>query len=450
MFRDREYLTTLFRIAVPIMLQNLVSSSLNVVGVIMIGQMGEKSVAGVGLANQVFFLLTLMLFGISSGSAIFTAQLWGRRDVPSIRKVLGLCLGLGIGVEFLFTLIAVVFPRAVLSLYTEDSAVIALGSQYLHIIGFSYVATAITFSFASVLRSTGDVRVPMAVSITAICLDGLLNYTLIFGKFGFPVLGVQGAALGTCVARFFECILLVLVTYLTRRIAAARLHELLGARREFIRRFLVTVLPAAFNETFWSLGITTYNLIYAHISTEAIAAVNIASTIENLAFVIFFGISTASAILIGNRIGANEEEMAFTYARRALAMGAGLALFVGALIIVASGAILSFYKVSPVVTEYARSILIVMGCVLWIKVSNMTVVIGILRSGGDTRFSLVLDSGSVWLVGIPLALLGAFVFHLPVYFVVLMVATEEAVKLCVGLFRFRSRKWINNLAQSAG
>ncbi|HVN53714.1 MAG TPA: MATE family efflux transporter [Anaerolineaceae bacterium] len=450
MFRDREYLRNLFRIAVPIMLQNLVSSSLNAVGVIMIGQLGEKAVAGVGLANQIFFLLTLMLFGISSGSAIFTAQLWGRRDVPSIHKVLGLCLALGCGAGLLFTLIAVIFPQAVLSLYTEDPAVIALGSQYLHIIGISYLATAITFSFASVLRSTGDVRVPMAVSITAICLDGLLNYTLIFGKFGFPALGVQGAALGTCLARFFECILLVSVTYLTRRTAAAHPRELLGARPDFIRRFLATVLPAAFNETLWSLGFTTYNLIYAHISTEAIAAVNIASTIESLAFVIFFGISTASAILIGNRIGANEEEKAFTYARRALALGAGLALIVGAIIITTSGAILTLYKVSPVVTGYARNILIVMGCVLWIKVSNLTVVIAILRSGGDTRFSLVLDSGSIWLIGIPLALLGAFVLHLPIYYVVLIVMIEEACKLAVGLFRFRSRKWINNLAQSAG
>jgi putative MATE family efflux protein len=447
--RDKDYWASLVRLALPITAQNLISSSLNVVGVVMVGQLGEKSVAAVGLANQVFFIFSFLLFGISSGAAIFTAQLWGKKDQASIRKVLGLCLSMGLGGALLFSAAALLFPGAVLRIYSHDPAVIELGVQYLRIIGWSYAITAVTFSFASVLRSTGNVRVPTFVSICAICLDALLNYVLIFGKLGLPAMGVRGAALGTSIARLFEVTLLLGITYRMRLPAAAGLTELLGASRSFVRTYLITALPVAFNESMWALGISTYNMIYARIGTESIAAVNIASTIEGLAFTIFVGICNASAIMIGHKIGSNQEGQALSYARRALAIAASGAVLVGVLIVLGSDAILSFYKVSQAASQYAHNILIVLACVLWIRVSNMTMIVAILRSGGDTRFSLFLDVGTVWGIGVPLALLGAFVFHLPVYWVVSMVMTEEVAKLVIGFFRFKSRKWINNLAQAA-
>ena len=445
---DREYWSTLVRLALPIAAQSFISSSINVVGVVMVGQMGEKAVAAVGLANQVFFIFSLLLFGISSGAAIFTAQLWGIKDVVSIHKVQGLCLGMGLSGALLFSVAALVVPEGVLKIYTTDPAVISLGTQYLRIIGWSYAITAITYSYASVLRSTGNVKVPTFVSISALLLDSGLNYILIFGKLGLPALGVRGAALGTTLARLFEVSLLLAITYRGRFPAAARISELLGASRSFVRQYLVTALPVAFNESIWALGISTYNMIYARISTESIAAVNIATTIEGLAFVIFIGICNASAIMIGHQIGAGREKQAFVYATRALVLTASGAVLVGLLIILGSDTILSFYKVSQTASLYAHRILIVMACVLWIKVSNMTVVVAILRSGGDTRFSLFLDAGTVWVIGVPIALLGAFVLHLPVYWVVPMVMLEEVTKLSIGLYRFKSRKWINNLARS--
>lgn len=205
MLRDKAYLSTLFRIAIPIIVQNLISSSLNLVGVVMIGQIGDQSVAAVGLGNQVFFILNFVLFGISSGSAIFTAQFWGRRDIPSIRRVLGFCLGMGLLGSLIFTVIAVFFPEAALRVYTSDPAVVALGTGYLRIVGLSYIATAVTFSYSSVLRSTGDVKVPTVVSTAALSFNMLLSYLLIFGRFGFPTLGVQGAGLATCILRLLEC-----------------------------------------------------------------------------------------------------------------------------------------------------------------------------------------------------------------------------------------------------
>jgi len=188
-------------------------SSLNMVGVVMIGQLGAVPVAAVGLANQIFFLLNLVLFGITSGSAMFTAQLWGKRDILNIRKVLGLALTLGLFVGTFFLIIAEFFPEFALSIYSKDPAVIALGSDYLRIIGYSFILYAISFSFSAVLRSTGDVKIPLVVTLTSLSLNTLLSYILIFGKFGFPVMGVHGAAIAVVCSRIVECAGLLYLTY---------------------------------------------------------------------------------------------------------------------------------------------------------------------------------------------------------------------------------------------
>ncbi|HEX7598660.1 MAG TPA: MATE family efflux transporter, partial [Polyangia bacterium] len=196
MFSDRLYYSTLLKIGLPIAMQNFITSSLNALGVLLVGQLGETAVAGVGLANQIFFLFNLTQFGIISGSTIFTAQFWGSRDLPGIRKVVGVCMGLSLAGAALFTLVALAFPAAALGLFTNDPVVIELGSQYLQIIGFSYLATAVSFTLGMHLRATGDVRTPMLVSVVALGLGTALNYVLIFGYFGLPVMGVRGAALG--------------------------------------------------------------------------------------------------------------------------------------------------------------------------------------------------------------------------------------------------------------
>ncbi len=445
---DRTFYRTLFQIALPIILQNFMSASLNLVDVAMLGQMGETTVAAAGLANQISFLLTFVLFGISSGAAVFTAQLWGKRDVAAIRKVLGVCLSMGMAGGLVFTIIALGFPEAALSIYSSDPAVILAGSHYLRIVGFSYILTAITFSFASVVRTTGNVRLPMAVSIFSLALKTLLNFGLIFGNFGLPQLGILGAALSTTVARLVECSLLLILSYRQRTPAAGHPRELFGFDRTFVTTFLKISLPVVFNETLWALGITTYNAVYGHIGTESIAAVNIAGTIENLAFALFIGISDACGILIGNKIGAGEENTAFQLARRTLTIAISGAILMGGLILLGSGAIISLYKVSPTSAAYAQKILLVMAFLFWVRISNMTLIVGVLRSGGDTRFGFLMDAGTMWVIGVPTALLSAFVFHLEVHWVYLIIMSEEMVKFFIAWWRFRSRRWIHNVTRA--
>jgi Na+-driven multidrug efflux pump len=206
------------------------------------------------------------------------------------------------------------------------------------------------------------------------------------------------------------------------------------------------MLPVILNEFFWSLGITTYNAIYGNMGTNSIAAINITSTIEQLGFVVFVAVANSTSVLVGNRIGAGKEEEAFQYAGRSVGLGAVGGILMGILVALVKVPVLTLYNVAPEVIQNATNILTVVSFFMWIRISNMIIVVGILRAGGDTKFSLFLDGIIIWIVGVPLASLGAFIFHLPVYFVYLCVMSEEVTKFILGLYRYRSRKWINNLA----
>jgi putative MATE family efflux protein len=449
-FSDGEYYRRLVKIGLPIALQQLIMSSLNMVGVVMVGQLGEAPIAAVGLANQIFFLLNLVLFGITSGSAMFTAQLWGKRDIYNIRKVLGLALTLGLITASVFLLIAEVFPEQALSVYSSDPVVIDLGSDYLRIIGFSFILYAISFCYSSVLRSTGDVQTPLIVTITALTLNTFLSYTLIFGKLGLPALGVQGAAIAVLSSRVVECAVLLWLTYRKDSPAAGRINELFRYNRQFARTVLKPVLPVVGNEILWSLGITAYNVVYARLGTESFAAMNIMGSIEQMAFVLFQGIGHACAIMVGNQIGAGEEEQAFRYGARSETLGILGGGLVGLIILACRPFLLSLYNVSPQVLDYVYRVLTIMALLLWLRVSNMILYIGIIRSGGDTRFGFLMDGVVIWVVGVPLAFIGAFILHLPVYWVYFLVMSEELTKWVLGLYRFFSHKWIHNLAQTVG
>jgi putative MATE family efflux protein len=445
-YNDPEYFPNIRKIAIPIIVQQFTFSALNMLAVVFVGQKGEVSVAAVGLAGQLAFLLNLVHFGIISGAAMFTAQFWGRQDLPNLRRVLGLCLMLAITASLIFFTLAQFLPSQILSIYTKDPEVIALGAHYVRVFSWTYLFFAVTFSYALVMRSTGDVRTPTTVSVAALLLSTLLSYTLIFGKFGLPEMGIQGAAIAAVIARALECVTLISVTYAKKSPVAASLHELTDFDRTFISRVIRPMLPVILNELFWSLGITTYNIIYGRMGTESYAAMNIVSTLEQIGFVIFIGISNATSVLVGNRIGAGKEEEAYVYAGRSLGLGIVGGLLIGSLFQLVKAPVLSLYNVSPEVLQNAGNVINIITFFLWVRVNNMTIVVGVLRAGGDTRFSMFIDGIIIWLVGVPMAYLGANVWHLPVHLVYLCAMSEEATKWILGVNRYFSRKWIHNLA----
>jgi putative MATE family efflux protein len=301
--RDREFIRSMLVLALPVAFQQLITASLNMIDVLMVGQLGETSVAALGLANQIFFLLILFMFGVTSGMSIFTAQYWGKGDVENIRKVLGICLLIAVFVATVFTLVATLIPQTLMSIYTEDQEVIEIGSEYLRIVGLSYIVMAITVSYISVLRSIRMVIMTAIVSVLGLGLKTVIAYLLIFGIGDFPELGVRGAAIGTAIGWTFECILLLILVYALKTPLAANPLSFFHFSRPFAMNVLRTSLPAAINEVLWSVGFSSYNAVYARIGTDAIAAVNINATIEELMFVLFIGLGNACSVMVGNKIG---------------------------------------------------------------------------------------------------------------------------------------------------
>jgi putative MATE family efflux protein len=277
-------------------------------------------------------------------------------------------------------------------------------------------------------------------------ISTVLSYALIFGRFGLPELGVQGAAVAAVVARGLECVALLVVAYAKRSPVAASLRELTNFDRKFVGKVIKPMLPVILNELFWSLGITTYNVIYARIGTASFAAMNIFSTVEQMAFVLFFGIANATSVMVGNNIGAGREDKAHLFAGRSLFLAALGGLVMGVILQLVKTPALSLYEVSPETIRNAANLINVTTFFFWMRASNMTIVVGILRAGGDTRYSLFLDGIIIWIVGVPMAYLAAFVLHLPVYLVYLFVMSEETAKYVLGVRRYLSKRWIHNLA----
>jgi putative MATE family efflux protein len=447
--RDKQFYRKLTALSLPIMLQNLLASSLSFIDTLMIGQLGEVQLAAVGLANQMFFLVILLFFGISSGSSIFFAQFWGSGDRRSIHKTLALALIIGITGAGFVSAASVLFPAGIMRIFTPDAEVIASGSDYLRIVGVSYLFTAVTFIFSSALRSTGSPRLPLAVSAVSMSLNALFNYLLIFGKFGFPEMGVQGAALATAVARGIEMVLIVLLSYRLKKPIAAPLKDYFQFDRAFTAVFVRTVTPVVLNEVAWSLGMVMYKIVFARMGTSVIASVNVTEAIQSLFTVIFIGTGNGFAIMIGNKIGEKDPVEAHRYAGGSLILGFLLGSAVGLVMLLFSPLLPLAFQVSSSIRIMTSRSLALLGLLLGLKTYNMHSIVGVLRSGGDTRFSLLLELTSVWCVGVPLALFGGLVLGIPIYWLYVLVSVEEVYKLLIGTRRIRSGKWLNDLT-SAG
>ncbi len=447
-FKDKNFLKAMIAIALPITLQNLVASSVNMLDTLMITSLGEESLAAVGLANQVFFFYAVTIFGVATGSSIFVSQFWGKQDTKNIARILGISLAITSALGALFTLAALFVPEFIMKIFSNDKEVIRLGVDYLRIVSLSYIITGISFAYAVASRSIGQAKMPMVVSIISFLTNAIFNYLLIFGKFGFPQLGVMGAAYGTLIARVVEIALIFYSIYSRKKNnpLAHSLRNMTDWTVDFVKKYFKTAYPVILNEAFWSLGTVLYSLAFAKIGTEAAAAVQILNTVQNVFMVMVRGLANACTVMVGNKIGADEENDAVSYANSFMILSAVLGLFLGILMFFSTDIILIFFRnLTPGLYNASKNLLIILAVFLFIRSFNATMIVGVLRGGGDTKFSMVLEMGSVWLVGVPLAFLGALVFKFPVYHVFLMVNMEEVVKAIIGLFRVKSKKWVTNV-----
>ncbi len=447
--KNTDFYKKLFAIAIPITLQQLIISSLNLIDTFMISSLTKEAIAGVGAANKVFFLLNLFLFGMSSGSSILTAQFWGKRDIDSIKKVYGLSLTFALFGGFLFTMVAIVWPQQVMRIFTEDALVIIEGANYLRIVGFSYIFTSVTFATMFVLRSTNYVKLPLFVTMVAISINTVLNWVLIYGNLGVQSMGVEGAAIATLIARVLECIMLVGFANYYKLPPSGKLKKLFDYDKSLAKHFFKIAMPVVINEILWSTGVTMYAVIYGRMGTDVMAAMTITQTIEQIIFVVCVGVGNASAILLGNSLGAMEGDKIYDEAVLLVKINFVLGACMGVIIIGLAPYIAGIYSVPAVVKYNIIGSLSVFGMYTMIKSVNLVIIVGVLRSGGDTIYAAALDGIAVWGIGVPLAVLTGLVLKWDLPFVYAAILFEEVAKFGFGIHRMRSKHWMKNLVEEA-
>jgi putative MATE family efflux protein len=339
------------------------------------------------------------------------------------------------------------FPDTLIRIYNNDPQVIALGAQYLSIIAYSLIMTSMSTVYGIILRSTENVKFPLITGIIGLMLNTGFNYLLIFGKFGFPELKVQGAAIATVIARTVEFIIIISFTYIKKYSLAASLKNIFNYSKEMVKKYTKIWFPVMGQTVGWALGYNMYSIIYGHISTGALAAYNIACSVERLSLLLFSGLGSACAIMVGNRIGAGEEHKARDYSKNFLSIAVVFSIVIAAILIFIRKYIVNFYNLSEQTSIYLYYLLLVIALIMLARVMNITFQMGILKAGGDTLYSMIIEIGGIWVVGVPLAAIAAFILKLPVYYVMAIAATEELVKMIAAYYRFFSNKWIHNLTR---
>lgn len=439
--KSKGFYSSLVAIAIPISLQALLQNFVNMLDTIMIGRLGSVEIAAVGLGNQIFFILNMILFGITSGGGVFIAQFWGKKDLAGIRKSLGLMTLIAFVVSFIFTIVCLLIPNQLIRLYSPDPQVIQVGGSYLRFVCLSYVPTAISFSITLALRSTERVKLPLVCTSISLFTNLIANYLLIF----VAGLGVIGAAIATVISRIIELVILATWSYSHKYEICGKLKELLGFNRYFIVKFLKIAFPVIINETFWGLGTSVYNAIFAHAGTNAFTAYSITGTISQLTWVFCMGFGNGIGVLIGKRIGEKKIDEAKTYAKRSMWFMPLIGAFVGVFLVPLSKLLPIFFNVDQEIIKTATAILMILIFVYPFNSFCMNWIVGVCRAGGDTVFSAVAEIVVLWCVAIPLGYVAAFVLHLPAPMIYLFFCSESIVKAIIGAIRVLSGKWLHEV-----
>ncbi|GGH14245.1 MATE family efflux transporter [Paenibacillus segetis] len=443
----RDFYKNVYKIAVPVTMQSLIMALLSLTDQLMVGQLGDVAIASVGMSTKIYGIISVVLAGLAAGVSIYAAQFWGKQDRKSISQLLGIGLFCGFILSFLFTLLVYFKPELCLSMFTTDERVIGDGFIFLQIVALSYVPTMLTMMYSAILRSTTHVKLPMFVSLFTVCLNIVLNYLLIYGNFGFPEWGLKGSAVATLISRFIECIIIISAVYIYRLPGSVDFKNLFGAGKPLVSKFFQTTYPIILTELIWVLGETVYAIIYSRMGTAEMTAMTITFPLQGLSIGLLSGLASAGAVMVGNKLGAGEENLAQQYAKSFISLGIIISLGVGLVIALAAPLYVSAFHVSDDAHQLGIYLVWVFAGFLWVKVANMIMAGGILNSGGDSKFVFAMESTATWLIGVPSGLLLSFVWKQPIFLVYLVLSLEEVVRFGFGLARIHSRKWIKNLVK---
>ena len=432
---------------IPMALQNLINVGVQAADVFMLGRVGEKVLSGASLAGQIQFIMTLILFGTTSGATVLTAQYWGKKDTRTIEKILGMGMLIGIGGALAFALAAELIPETLLRIYTNDPEVIAEGVKYLRIVALSYVIMAATQVYLYIMRSIERVVIATVVYGASLIVNIIVNAVLIFGLMGFPKMGIEGAAIGTLISRILGLMIVIWYAKFRNKVVRFHLSDMWNIDKVLLKDFLFYATPVILNELVWGMGSSANTAVIGHLGSAAVAANSVVQVVRELSTVVVFGVSNATAIYLGKTIGERQYELAKAYGRRFAVLSVITGFIAAGIILVSAPAVSRFMTLSPEAKSYLMFMFFVMSYFALCQAINTTLVVGVFRSGRDTRFGLRLDATTMWCCSILLGAIAAFVFRASVPVVYVLLMSDEVIKVPITVKRFLGYKWIKNVTR---
>lgn len=444
MKQNHAFLSTVWALAIPVALQSMLQSSFSIVDQIMIGQLGSVAVAGVGLAGKFSSIYTVLISAVGAVAGIMISQYLGQQNHQEVRRSVGINLALGLVLAVGFTALCLTFPRELMGLYSTDPETVAAAGEYLAWIAWTFLPMAGATILSTLFRCMEKAHLPLYASLISAVANTGFNWVLIFGKLGFPELGANGAAIATVISQWFNLVLMLGLFAITQGRATTSTRIAIHSPFPW-KQYLTMLAPILLSELVWSLGENVYAAIYGRLGTQASAAMTLTNPIQGLLIGALCGLSQAAAVIIGKRLGANDWDDAYAASKKLLGYGLAGSVVLCLIIAWTSSFYVSIYQVEPEVKTLTVQLLTAYALIAPVKVENMILGSGILRSGGQTKYLLVIDLVGTWGFGVPLGLLSGFVLHLSIPWVYFILSLEECIRLAMGLLVFCRKKWMHRL-----
>ena len=441
-----EFMKSLCKIAIPVTLQSMLQASFSIIDQIMIGQLGETNISAVGLCGNYSLIFSVVIGAVSTVAGILIAQFIGAKDEKEAWSSFWVSLVVGILISSVFLFTSGLFPRQIIGLYTSDVSIIESGAMYFKVVAFSYVPMAVSMVLSAWLRCKEHATIPFLASFGAVAVNTGLNYVLIFGKLGFAAMGIKGAATATLISQIFNLMLIFIGFLICIRKDGDRPIMSMHFQKITVKDYFIMIMPILVSEFLWSLGQNVESAVYGHLGTDNLAAYTLTCPIQGLIVGALSGLSAAAGVMVGKRLGKKDYDMAYTESKKIMYAGLIGSVIVAALLAMMVGAYTGLYHVENNVKELGKILLIVFALYAPVKVENMILGGGIIRSGGNTRVIMIIDIIGTWGIGIPLCFLAAYVFEWGIVGVYALLTTEEIFRLVVSLVIFKRRKWMISLS----
>lgn len=440
--KEKSFYKLILSIAVPVVLQNMITIGVNIMDTLMLGNYGEVQLSASSLANEFINIYHIMCMGMSMGAAVLTAQYYGAGNNPSLKKIVTIVLRMGLVIAAAFTVVTLLFPEELMRLYTPDEAVIEKGVLYFRISAVTYVLLGVSLILTNILRTVHQVRFPLVLSIVTFFVNVFFNWVFIYGRLGAPEMQIEGAALGTVIARLVECSSLVTYFFVFDKRIGYRIKDLFMKCGDHVRVYITYAIPVMVSDTLLALGNSAVSIIMGHIGASFVAANSIISQTVRLSTVFNQGLSSASSVITGNTLGKGERDKAYHQGVTFLCLSILIGLAAAVIILLISPLLVESFNITQETKDIAYQLMASVSVMMVFQTVQSVLTKGVLRGGGDTRFLMLADILFLWLASIPLGYLCGLVWHLSPFWIYAALKIDWVIKSVWCIFRLRSKKWI--------